>query len=71
MIFVKLSTEPRVSPKAGAGWGGDWGWGGGDRHQSLGTEYNQQEQGRGAQGGRARETDGQINRRRLMPKNLY
>lgn len=70
MMFVKLSTEPRVAQKSGKGWVGG-GWGGGDRHQSLGTAYNQQAQGRGAQGGRAKETDGQINIRRLMPKNLY
>lgn len=69
MVFVKLTTEPRVAQKSGTGWVG--GWGGGDRHQSLGTDYNQQEQGRGAQGGRAKETDGQINIRRLMPKKLY
>lgn len=47
---------------------GSVGWGGGERHQSLGTEYNQRGQGRGAQGERAKETDGQINIRRLMPK---
>lgn len=66
MIFVKLSTEPRVSPESGTGW--VRGVGGGDRHQSLGTEYNQRGQGRGAQGERAKETDGLINIRRLMPK---
>lgn len=40
----------------------------GDRHQSMGTEYNQWGLGRGVQGRRTRETDGQINIRRLMPK---
>lgn len=68
MMFVKLSTEPRVSQESGTGW--VRGWLRGDRHSPLGTEYNQREQGRGAQGGRAKETDGQINIR-FMPKNLY
>lgn len=67
MTLVKLSTKPRVFQESGTGWVE----GRGDRHQSLGTEYNQRGQGRRAQGRRARETDGQINIRRLGPKNLY
>lgn len=39
--------------------------------KSMGTKYNHWGLGRGVQGRRARETDGQINIRRLMPKNLY
>lgn len=58
-----------MSQESGTGWAE--GWLGGDRHQSLETEYNQRGQGRGVQGGRTKETDGQINIRRLMPKNLY
>lgn len=69
MIFVKLSPEPRMSQGSGTGWAG--GRLGGDRHQSQGTEYNQRGQGRGVQGGRTKETDGQINIRTFMPKNLY
>jgi hypothetical protein len=37
----------------------------------MGTKYNHWGLGRGVQGRRARETDEQINIRRLMPKNLY
>lgn len=44
MIFAKLSSEPRVSQESGTGWVGGLG-GRGDRHQSLGTEYNQRGQG--------------------------
>lgn len=63
MIPVKFSTEPQ-GPRI---WQrlGEWR---GDRHQSMGTEYNQWGLGRGVQGRRTRETDGQINIRRLMPK---
>ena len=67
MIFVKLSREPRYLRNLAQARG----WRGGDRHQSLETEYNQWGQGRGAQGRRAKETEGQINIRRLMPGNLY
>lgn len=58
-----------MSQESGTGW--VRGRGEGDRHQSLGTEHNQRGQEGGAQGGRAKETDGQINIRRLVPKILY